>query len=709
MAESNKNSNSEVVSKEIEDEQLRLLAEEMLAMLKPPNPPSMAESIAASGESEMNKESELESEEMGVEGMLALSQALLAKSNSPSMAESIVADGESEMNNNSELESEVIEAEALRAFTEEFLVKMKPPSVPSMAISIANGESEMNNNSEAVGAENEAEEQRATAESEFESEPVVESTNKTRLMMASEDLRTVTKEFLAMAAKLSAENNAVNFAFSPLLISLTIHVILELNRFLFGNSVEPFPDSRSSKLVKQDLLRESFPEETNKKVLFILQFWCADAGGLSLHEDDERSLKEVVDEYFRGCCRVLLNQENAPESVNKWIYSQSEGLIQEFFSGHPPVPEKPMLIAANVLDFNCVWLEKFEAPYPAEGNFYIKDGRHVKVPYMTSNSKQFINVCVGFKVLGIPYEKVGEDWYFMYILLPDAREGLKDLIAKISSSDFELDAHLPTRRKKVNTFRVPIVNVSFGFEDLNILSVLSLGLPLANQAMGIERQNAPSHLSIYKRSSFSFGMGGSRVASAYSFSKKIDFIADHPFIFLIKKVNGLILFIGHVVDPTASQGASSLGQGNSSADQEAPSAGQGASVADQGTLSAGSEASNNDQVKTKDPVMQPSGLKMPKDTASPSGLRTSTDITRPSSLKTPMDMARPSFLKPPTIIDRPSLLKPPMFIDRPSSLKPPTVINRPSLLKPPTAIARPSGEKNPTEKPKTKHRVSFPW
>ncbi|KAL9253345.1 Serpin-ZX-like protein [Drosera capensis] len=632
--------------------------------------PPMVSSIS-SDESDKNKDSEPETNEKEeAEEQRALTEETLAatviRPVSPSMANLIAAD-ESEKNRNSESEILEIDAEELIARAQEFLALIKPPETPSMVESVADVESRRR-----------------------DKEPV-EAPMEEPKQLDNVELRAVTKEFLATAKLLATSETAHNAVFSPVLISMMMHAILELNRFLFGpdSELQRFFDSRSARLLKPDLVRDMFPVVAWKQIRFNLQFWCSDAGFYLVPKPDEEleedvNLNEKMDELFIGFSRLLVNKANALDLVNQWIErhteesikSRAEELTERFSSGHPPAPDIPMIIAASVLVFNGVWLEKFEASVPAEHNFYTKDGSHVTVPYMTSNNPQFINVCEGFKVLGIPYEKVGEDQYFMYILLPDAREGLKDLIEKISSGDFELDAHLPTRRKKIDTFRIPMFNLSFGCEDLNVLNVSSFGLPPADKAVGIEQQNTLKHFSLCKRLTLNFGMDGSRATSACSFSKKMDFIADHPFLFLIKKVNGLILFMGHVRDPTAGQQASRAGQ-----------------------------------VETNGQQTQPSGLKSPTVTDRPSGLKPPTVIGRPRGSKTPEIIDRRSGLKSRTGIPWPSALKSPTVIDRPSALKSPTTIPRPTGLKTPTMIARPSGLKTPTKNPNSfgdQLRDSFP-
>ncbi|KAF8405129.1 hypothetical protein HHK36_010027 [Tetracentron sinense] len=188
---------------------------------------------------------------------------------------------------------------------------------------------------------------------------------------------------------------------------------------------------------------------------------------------------------------------------------------------------------------------------------------------MTSKKKQVAAAYDGFKVLALPY-KQGEDrrCFTMYFLLPDAKDGLPALVEKMGSEPGFLDRHLPFQEVKVGEFRIPRFKMSFGFEASNILKGLGLVLPFSHEGGGLtEMVDSPVGQYLYVSAIFhkSFievneeGTEAAAAAAAASvavmmgasrYSTNIDFVADHPFIFMIREdMTGVVLFIGHLHNP----------------------------------------------------------------------------------------------------------------------------------------------------------------
>nr|CAB3502622.1 unnamed protein product [Digitaria exilis] len=149
---------------------------------------------------------------------------------------------------------------------------------------------------------------------------------------------------------------------------------------------------------------------------------------------------------------------------------------------------------------------------------------------MSSGDDQYIASYNHFKVLKLPYQQGGDKRQFsMYILLPEAQDGLWSLAEKLSSEPEFLDKHIPVSKIPVGQMKVPKFKISYGFEASEMLKDLGLGLPLAQKQIF---QSWLMHL--LDRSCL----------------KTTDFIADHPFLFLVREdTSGVVLFVGHVVNP----------------------------------------------------------------------------------------------------------------------------------------------------------------
>ena len=116
---------------------------------------------------------------------------------------------------------------------------------------------------------------------------------------------------------------------------------------------------------------------------------------------------------------------------------------------------------------------------------------------MSSRKDQYIASYDNFKVLKLPYQR-GEDkrQFSMYILLPEAQDGLWSLAQKLSSEPEFLDRHIPTRKIPVGQIKVPKFKISFGFEASELLKGLGLQLPFSPEADLSEFVDSPVPLSV---------------------------------------------------------------------------------------------------------------------------------------------------------------------------------------------------------------------
>ncbi|XP_042495401.1 serpin-ZX-like [Macadamia integrifolia] len=280
------------------------------------------------------------------------------------------------------------------------------------------------------------------------------------------------------------------------------------------------------------------------------------------------SFKEIVDNAYRAASMEADFQTKAVEvvnEVNSWAEKETSGLIKEVLPTGS-VDSSSRLIFANAFYFKGAWNNKFDASKTKESDFYLMDGNLVNVPFMTSNKKQFVSAHGGFKVLRLPY-KQGQDKrrFSMCFFLPDARDGLPALVEKVGSEPGFLDRYLPSEAVEVGDFRIPKFKISFGFEASKFLKSLGLVLPFSGEGGLTEMVDSPQGQSLYVSSIFhkSFvevNEEGTEAAAASGAvialrsiplpMDEIDFVADHPFIYLIREdMTGVVLFIGHVLNP----------------------------------------------------------------------------------------------------------------------------------------------------------------
>jgi serpin B len=249
--------------------------------------------------------------------------------------------------------------------------------------------------------------------------------------------------------------------------------------------------------------------------------------------------------------------------VNLWAEKETNGLIKEVISPGA-VNSLTRLIFANALYCKGVWSKKFDASKTKDYDFHLLNGSSIKVPFMTSKKDQYIRAFDGFKVLQLPY-KLGQDdrRFSMYFILPDAKDGLSALVEKMASDSESLHHKLHfISEVKVGDFRIPRFNVSFGFEISDMLKELGVVLPfspggLTKMVDSVEDQKLYVSKIFHKSFIIVNEEGTEAAAVTYAFCQsfgpprpQLDFVADHPFLFLIKEDwTRTILFVGQVLNP----------------------------------------------------------------------------------------------------------------------------------------------------------------
>ncbi|XP_006354932.1 serpin-ZX-like [Solanum tuberosum] len=278
------------------------------------------------------------------------------------------------------------------------------------------------------------------------------------------------------------------------------------------------------------------------------------------------SFKEIVKKVYKATSKSVDFQNKVTckvvNKVNRWAKKNTNGLIEEILP-HGAVDNMTRLILANALYFKGEWDEKFNASKTKKHKFHLVNGRSVRAPFMTSWKKQYIRVFKGFKVLQLPYKR-GIDTHqklSMYFILPDAHDGLPDLLDKITSKPGFLDHHIPSRKVSVGKFLIPKFKISFGFEASKVLKGLGLTLPFIDGLTEMVDADEPLAVSqVFHKSFIEVNEEGTEAAAVTAMTgcsmmmvkEEIDFVADHPFLFLVKdETTGAVLFMGTLLNPLA--------------------------------------------------------------------------------------------------------------------------------------------------------------
>ncbi|XP_020101338.1 serpin-ZXA-like [Ananas comosus] len=250
------------------------------------------------------------------------------------------------------------------------------------------------------------------------------------------------------------------------------------------------------------------------------------------------------------------------DQINSWVSSATNGLIKNMIPDGA-IDQLTRVVLGNAIYFKGAWADKFDASGTEDGEFHLLNGNSVLVPFMTNRETQFLSSYDDFKVLRLPYRK-GDDrrQFSMYIFLPDDRDGLWNLIDKLSSEPEFLNRHLPKREVKLGEFRIPKFKISYGLDASRVLKEMGVHMLFCGDGGLTEIADSPiaDGTSILHKSFVEVNEEGTEAAAA-SFRMlrgccrapppPPDFVADHPFFFLIREdTTEAVLFMGHVLDPS---------------------------------------------------------------------------------------------------------------------------------------------------------------
>ncbi|XP_010418444.1 PREDICTED: serpin-Z1-like [Camelina sativa] len=353
---------------------------------------------------------------------------------------------------------------------------------------------------------------------------------------------------------LSSAPKDSNVIFSPASINsaITMHAAgpggdsaaVEILSFLRSSSIDELKNifHELSSFVYADSSASGGPKIKSMNGLWIDKSLRVDPKYKDLFENFFKALYVPVD--FRS------KAEEVRKEVNSWVEHHTNNLIKDLLRPDS-VTSLTDMIYANALYFKGAWKRPFEKYDTRDYDFHLVNGTSVSVPFMTSYEDQYVRAYDGFKVLRLPYRQgsggTGTKCNFsMYFYLPDKKDGLDDLLEKMTSTPGFLDSHIPSYRDELDKFRIPKFKIEFGFSVTNVLNRLGMYSMLMyhKACVEIDEEGAVAAAATDVLVGCALGMEP---------PKKIDFVADHPFLFLIREDNtGTVLFVGQLFDPSES-------------------------------------------------------------------------------------------------------------------------------------------------------------
>jgi serpin B len=274
-------------------------------------------------------------------------------------------------------------------------------------------------------------------------------------------------------------------------------------------------------------------------------------------------LQTTVDHYGAGLEEVdfLRAREGARKTINAWIEEQTSHKVAGPI-GPDTLNAVTRLILTNAIYFKGSWEQPFEEKQTREGDFTLADGKKVTARLM--HAKYFTGYFKGdtFAMLELPYRR---HELAMIVFLPDKADGLPDLEERLTEVRTRTAVNLTPWLGRLARHEVDMTLPRFTLtSEFTLNKVLSnMGMPIAFDQAKADFSSMATHellfLSEVLHNAFvdvnetgTEAAAASRVGGAGKGGRPqlVTFVADHPFVFLIRdNRTGSVLFLGRVVDP----------------------------------------------------------------------------------------------------------------------------------------------------------------
>nr|GEX06093.1 hypothetical protein [Tanacetum cinerariifolium] len=215
-------------------------------------------------------------------------------------------------------------------------------------------------------------------------------------------------------------------------------------------------------------------------------------------------------------------REQAVREINSWGNKETRGLIPTIIVDNE-LSQDAVIVLANALYFKGIWSTPFDANRTKRKDFHLINGEIVSVPFMTSSSEFSYGSFEDFKILKIRYEcEEQSNKFSMHIFLPERNDGLRDLLEVFHSNHALFHGAFDLNSRKLDEIHIPLRPIL----RVNLIQVDERGTEAASSTWAdfdyCERPPLPP----------------------------ANFVADHPFMFMIREdTSRAVFFVGVVLNP----------------------------------------------------------------------------------------------------------------------------------------------------------------
>ena len=274
---------------------------------------------------------------------------------------------------------------------------------------------------------------------------------------------------------------------------------------------------------------------------------------------------ETVQKYYLARIEALdymRDASGAVERINEWAAEHTENKIKKVLEYLDPLTR---LVLANAIYFKGDWLIPFDESRTESGKFYLPDGSSIETPIMQFHENRLMENLFYYaetdeiKALKLFY--TGENVSIIFLLPKEESGGIEWLQSSFNYSDFE-EVEGELRPTLMNEIKIPKFEfeTEYGEEfknalvDLGVVAAFGPGADFSGMNGGMEplwidQTIHKAYIKVDEKGTEATAVTVISMVTGVP-PPRPSFVADHPFMFIIKdEKTGAILFIGSVSNP----------------------------------------------------------------------------------------------------------------------------------------------------------------
>jgi serpin B len=243
--------------------------------------------------------------------------------------------------------------------------------------------------------------------------------------------------------------------------------------------------------------------------------------------------------------------EQARQTINAWVEDQTEHKITDLLQRND-LDSITTLVLTNAIYFKGNWASQFDRKRTLDAPFRLNSTETVAVPMMRQSGNFAFAGGDEVDLVELPYQG---DRLSMVLLLPKESGGLANLEESLTRDN--LARWLGRLREQPVQVSVPRFNLETRFKLSKVLQAMGMTdafRPGQADFSGMTGRRELFIDEVIHQAQVEVNEEGTEAAAATAVVMRkgaiTTFVADHPFLFLIRdKQSGSILFLGRVVNP----------------------------------------------------------------------------------------------------------------------------------------------------------------